>query len=495
MAVSDLCFIDSSGYHFADYPSFLAYLVSGYEGIYGADVYLGSDSQDGQWLGIVAQAAYDTAANGASDYNSFSPSTAQGVGLARLVKLNGLKKQSASNSTVELTIGGTAFTSITNGIAIDVLDQRWALPSSVVIPVTGTITVTGTAVDPGALQAQPGTIQTIFTPTQGWQTVNNDAAATVGSPVELDATLRNRQAVSTSIPAQTVFDATIGAVSNVPGVTAVGPYENYTNTTDSNGLPPHSISLVVEGGTDNAIAQTILDYKTPGTDTYGTTSVPLTDPKGVPITINFFRPTLAGIAVQITLVPLTSWVTSNEVIIAAAVAAYISSLPIGGDIILTQLYGVAYVPGTSAAGSFNIEGIQIGIQATGSLHLTSNPSNLDTITINGTLVTLVTGTPSGSQVKIGADAATTALNIQAFLAASSDINIAKAIYTLSGTFVNVQFKRPGPSGNSFTLSKSSTAITLSAATLSGGGLAASDIILAFNQLATCDPTLDVSFIT
>lgn len=495
MTVTDLVFIDSAGYHFADFPAFLAYLTGAYTDIYGADVYLGEDSQDGQWLGIVAQALYDTAAIGAAIYNSFSPLTAQGVGLSRVVKINGLRRQSATNSTVELVIGGTVFTNIVNGIAIDDLNQQWALPSSVTIPMSGTITVTATSITAGAIQAQPDSITSIFTPTQGWQTVNNPTAATVGQPFETDNVLRNRQSISTSIPAQTVFDATIGAVSNVPGVIALSPYENDSDITDSNGLPPHSISLVVEGGTDTDIAQTILDYKTPGTNTYGTTSVSLTDAKGVPITINFFRPTLAPIAVQVTLTPLSSWISSNQDIIAAAIAAYISSIKIGGDIILTQLYAVAYVPNSTAAGSFNIEGIEIAQCATGSIHLTGVPTaGTDTITVNGTLITFVSGTPSGSQVKVGVDAATTAANLQTFLAASSDTNINKAFYTLSGAFVDVQFKIPGPGGDSFTLTKSSTAIVLSGAVLSGGGLAASDIDLAFNVLATCIPG-NVSFVT
>ena len=492
MDVTDLVFIDSAGYHFADFPSFLAYLVSQYTTIYGPDVYLGSDSQDGQWLGVVAQALYDSAANGAAIYNSFSPLTAQGVGLSRVVKINGLRRQSATNSTVELAIGGTAFTSIVNGIAIDSLNQQWALPASVVIPMAGTITVTATSVTPGAIQAQPGSITQIFTPTQGWQTVNNATAATVGTAAETDATLRNRQSVSTEVPAQTTLDATAGGVANVPGVIALTPYENYTNSTDANGLPPHSISLVVEGGDDTAIAETILQYKTPGTDTYGTTSIPLTDAKGVPITINFFRPTLADIAVEITLTPLASWISSNETLIANAVAAFINALPIGALIVRTQLYVVAYVPGTAAAGSFNLERLRLAIQATGSLNLTSNPANNDTITINGTLVTLVTGTPSGSQVKIGVDAPTTAANIQAFLAASVDANISQALYTLSGSFVDVQYKSAGPNGNAFTLAKSSSAITLSGAVLSGGSFADADVQLTFNELATCDADNDVS---
>ncbi len=492
--ISDLVYIDSTGYHYADYPSFLSYVTTAYQGIYGEDVYLGSDSQDGQWLAIVAQALYDSAALGASIYNSFSPSTAQGIGLSRVVKINGLTRQSSSNSTVELVIVGTAFTTLTNCSAIDSLNQIWNLPASVTIPYSGTITVTATAASSGAIQAQPDTITGINTPTQGWQSVNNPSAATVGSGVESDAALRNRQAVSTSIPAQTVFDATIGAVSNVPGVVALAPYENDTGSTDSNGLPGHSISLVVEGGTDTEIAQTILDYKTPGTQTYGTTSVPLVDPKGVPITINFFRPNISQIAVQVTLTPLSSWVSSNETIIANAVAAYINSVPIGGIIVITQIIVAAYVPGTIAAGSFNIESISIAQQATGTILFGSNPSPSDTVTVNGVGITFVSSSPTGNQVLIGGSASATATNLNTFLSSSSNVLLTPATYSISGSTVTVQYITPGPTGNTFTLAKSSSAITISGSSLSGGSLGSSDVDLAFNMLVQCS-TSNVSFIT
>jgi uncharacterized phage protein gp47/JayE len=369
MTLADLVYIDATGYNYADYPSFLAYFTEQYQAIYGADVYLGSDSQDGQWIAIEAQAAYDSAALGATNFNSFSPVTAQGVGLSRVVEINGIQREVASHSTVELTLVGVAYTTISNGIAVDVLNQQWALPASVTIPGGGTITVTATAVEMGALVAVADSITGIFTPTQGWQTVNNASAATPGAPVESDAALRIRQSASTSLPSQTVLEGTYGAVANVPGVTALQDYENYTNMTDSNGLPPHSISFVVEGGTDDAVAQAIQIKKTPGTDTYGTTSVPTTDSHGVPITINFYRPTNAVISVKITLTPLAPWIDSNETIIANAVATFINTMvKIGGNVLdemgtygisFTQLFGVAYVPGTSAAGSFIIESIEL----------------------------------------------------------------------------------------------------------------------------------------
>lgn len=370
MNVSDLVYIDSTGYHYADYPTFLSWVQSQYQAIYGSDIYLGADSMDGQWTAILAQALYDTAALGAQTYNSFSPVTAQGVGLSRVVKINGISRNVPTNSTVVLTIVGVAGTVITNGIASDSLSQQWLLPATVTIPSGGSIDVTATAQNQGAVNAAANTVTGIFTPTLGWQTVNNAAAAIPGSAVETDAALRIRQAQSTSIPALTVLQATVSALANLAGVTAVRAYENVTESTDGNGLPAHSVCFVVEGGSITDITNTIGFYKTPGTDTYasGTNARNETysDPAGLPVPINFYNPAIsATIGVQITITPLTSaWDTSFEAPIAQAVAALVESYGIGGTILYTQLIGVVYsAPEYNGVlpiqGSFYVVSIQI----------------------------------------------------------------------------------------------------------------------------------------
>lgn len=53
-------------------------------------------------------------------------------------------------------------------------------------------------------------------------------------------------------------------------------------------------------------------------------------------------------------------------------------------------------------------------------------------------------------------------------AASTDTNLAKANYSLNGTVITVTYKTVGTAGNAYTLVKSSTGITLSGATLTGG---------------------------
>jgi hypothetical protein len=365
--LSSLIYIDATGYHYPDYPTLLAFAQSQYTSIYGADTYLGADSMDGQWLAVQAQNWYDTASLGAQTYNSFSPTTAMGVGLSQVVQINGIQREVPSNSSAVVTIIGQAGTVITNGVVQDINQNLWNLPSSVTIPTGGSIAVTATAQEQGDITAQPDTITTIYTPTLGWQSVSNAAEAVPGSPVETDAQLRARQQVSTANPSVTVLSGTQGAVSNVVGVSACRVYENYTNATDGNGLPPHSICVVCQGGDLTEIATEIMLHKTPGTQPYapsgaGYQTETVLDPGGLPITIAFYNPpdmSASEVEVAITIQPLAGWTTDSEPLIQAAVAAYINGLGIGNALYAGALFAPALLTGTSAFGTFQITQMKI----------------------------------------------------------------------------------------------------------------------------------------
>lgn len=361
--VTTLAYIDETGYHFSDYPTFLAAVQQSYRDIYGADIYLESDSQDGQWLAILAQSLYDTAALGGSVYNSFSPVSAQGTGLSRLVKINGLNRRSPTNSTVVVTIVGVAGTilgTVDNlAVAQDTVGNKWNIPVGTTIPGGGTIDVTATAQEMGAITAEIGTVTEIFTPTFGWQTVTNAAAATTGVPVEIDAELRGRQAVSTANPSLTVFEGSNGAVANLEGVTQVRGYENDTGSTDANGLVAHSISTMVLGGVDADIAQTIALHKTPGTQTVGVTNVLVYDSHGMPLNIKFTRPDVATVSARITLAAKTGWTVDTETTISASVAAAINEFGIGNTVLLSRLFAPAYLVGTALSETYDITTIEL----------------------------------------------------------------------------------------------------------------------------------------
>ncbi|MBN3822361.1 hypothetical protein G3O00_01855 [Burkholderia sp. Ac-20384] len=322
--------IDANGISAPTYADIFAWLQTQYRAIYGADVYLDPDSQDGQLLGVFARALNDVNSSAVAIYNSYSPSSAQGAALSSNVKINGIRRQVASFSTADLTLVGQAGTTITNGAAKDANDVKWMLPVTVVIPPSGQITVTATCANIGAVTARSGAINQISTPTRGWQTVTNSSDAATGAPVEMDAALRQRQTVSTALPSLTVLDGIIGAVANTAGVTRYAMYENDKRVSDANGIPGNSISLVVEGGDAIAIAHAIATKKTPGADTYGTTSETILNRYGRPVTISFFRPTDAPISVAVSIKPLSGYTEAIGASVQSAIAAYIEGVAIGG---------------------------------------------------------------------------------------------------------------------------------------------------------------------
>ena len=123
-----------------------------------------------------------------------------------------------TTGSVELALIGQAGVQISNGVVADIFNSTWNLPALVTIPVSGTITVTATATNPGAVLAEPNTVPIIQTPVPGWQTVTNPQAAFPGLPLETDATLRRRQARSTALSAITPVEGIDGAVAQIAGV-------------------------------------------------------------------------------------------------------------------------------------------------------------------------------------------------------------------------------------------------------------------------------------
>lgn len=346
--------IDENGISAPSFAEVLDYLQGKYRGIFGEDVYLGNDSQDGQFIGIIASAINDCNAAAVACYNARSPSTAVGNGLSSVVKINGLKRLVSSFSTVDVEVVGVAGTEISNGLVADTNGNTWALPSYVLIPSSGSVTVTASAIETGDVQAGPGAVTKIKTPVYGWQSVTNANAAEPGAPVERDSFLRVRQAKSVAVPSLTILDGIVGAVSAVAGVSQVKPYENDTDATDANGLPPHSISIVALGGDATQIAQAIAKKKAPGSYTHGSTLINVTDSRGIFSPIRFYTPTAVPISVAISLHALAGYTTAIADKIKAAVAEYISGLSIGQAVMLTRLYLPANLFGASDSLTFEL---------------------------------------------------------------------------------------------------------------------------------------------
>jgi uncharacterized phage protein gp47/JayE len=358
MGTTPVCTIDSTGIHRPSLATILAWFVSQFQSIYGADAYLGSDSIDGEWIGLLASAVDDANAMCVSTYNAFSPSTSQGTGLSSVVKINGLARLVPSYSTAPMLAVGVAGTVITSGVVTDENSNSWSLPASVVIPNAGQIAVTATCQTAGAITAQSGTINTISNPQPGWQSATNTAAATPGNPVETDAGLRVRQSNSTMNSSTAILDGIVGAIEALPGVARAKGYQNTGNVQDSNGIPGNSIAIVVDGGDAASIANIIWEKKG-GCGTYGSTIETITDAYGVPLTIAYFPVKEVTTTVAITIKQLQSFSTNVVAQIQSAIAAYNNAVGIGNGLQYNRLFAAAYLNGAANGSTYEIVSLAV----------------------------------------------------------------------------------------------------------------------------------------
>lgn len=360
-------YVDASGLHIPTYQDILDDLIASMKAIYGTDIYLENDSADYQLLSIFALKQYDTLQALAYAYNSRSPETAIGASLDSVVKLNGIARKPAGYSTCQVKLTGIAFTQISDGVVQDSAGVNWNLPSTVIIGSDGTATTTATCSVPGAVSALVGAIDKIVTPTYGWVSVTNTAIAVVGNAEETDAELRIRQAASVANPSQTMLEGTRGGILACANVTRCACYENDTNlatVSDSNpyGLPPHSVTCVVEGGADADIAAAILYHKGIGCYTNGTTVVPVTDSNEFVNTIRFYRPTYKTVYVKVVVKKYPGYVTSVLTAVQEAIVAYLKKLTIGSDVSLSMLTGVAIACNADISNpTFGISTLKIGL--------------------------------------------------------------------------------------------------------------------------------------
>lgn len=353
-------YIDDAGLHIPTYADIRDYLVEQFKSIYGQDIYLENDSQDYQMISVFALKTYDTMQLLQIVYNNHSPKTAVGTGLDSLVKLNGIRRKEASHSTCEVTLTGTAGTSIAAGVVEDESGNQWTLPENIVLP-DSTMRVTATCVPLGAIEAAVGTINKIVNPQKGWTAVTNNDAAIPGKPVETDEQLRYRQMLSVAIPSQNMLDGTIAGIASVQGVTKYHVYDNDGNQTDANGIPGHTIAAVVEGGSDKDIAEQIYLRKGPGGGTYGTTTYEFVNLGGGKTPIHFFRPKYERIDVNVQITKGHDYTNLIAEAIKAAAEQYLESLGIGNPVTVTgTLAAISSVITNAARPAYFLKGLKIG---------------------------------------------------------------------------------------------------------------------------------------
>jgi uncharacterized phage protein gp47/JayE len=356
--------VDGSGLHIPAYSDIKEMLLDGARGIFGPDIYLESDSQDYEYIALIADRIHDAFMALQQAYNNRGPSTAVGLGLDGVVKINGIRRKRETVSECKVTVIGAPNTEIINGVAGDIRNVGWRLPETVRIDWTGRVEAIATCQRLGHDVEALG-LNRIVTPTKGWERVINEEASMPGQKFEDDAALRARQSISTAKPSKTVLEGTDGGIAEISGVSRHRVYENDTNIEDGNTLPGHSICVVAEGGGDQEIAREIFLRKTPGCYTYGDVVVDVIteniygEPESSPI--RFFRPVCRDVAVVLHMRALPGYVSRITDEVLEAVSKYLNSIRIGDDLTISALWAVAQtaMPNLSAP-IFSITAITAG---------------------------------------------------------------------------------------------------------------------------------------
>lgn len=318
-------------------------------------------------------------------YGALDPDNAEGQQLDVVGALRGNKRKPASSTRVVATCSldkGNIFTTATldaNGNVTangDLVAQIAGHPEFVFVCIGYNLAVGGfvrsTTIDTtaasgtasydlvfestqtGAIACNAGTLTVISPSVSGWNSVTNAADAySLGAAIETDAAYRLRQLAELVPTGGGTFESlrrSIGPIdgsgNGVAGVISAQLLVNDTDTTDANGLPPHSFEAVIWDGSSPAatpadIAQAIWDAKPAGVRSYdggSGLSGTAVDSTGASHTVGFNRATQDVLYVAISVkIDSTKFPSDGDAQIEALLAAEGNALGVGAEVELNEL--------------------------------------------------------------------------------------------------------------------------------------------------------------
>lgn len=209
-----------------------------------------------------------------------------------------------------------------------------------------------TAVELGYQTCEIGELDTIAAAISGWNAVYNYAAGEPGEDLESDESLRVRRAAAARARKSCATDPAIeAALLDVPGVSTAIVKSNRGFTTDDEGVPGKAFVSLVVGGNDNDIAKCIYENQPSGIQSYGNTSVNITDSHGIEQQISFSRPTPVYLWVKVTYSLYDEEAFPGQDVVKDALVEWAEKeYTLGKDIISTRInQGLYDVPGIGVA--------------------------------------------------------------------------------------------------------------------------------------------------
>jgi uncharacterized phage protein gp47/JayE len=282
-------------------------------------------------------------------YESRDPDKNTGDAQDATAAISGTRRRAATNGFVALRMSVAANTTVPAGAVAHVTGQptnRWVTTAAAVNATGSTAWVENVAAEAestGVIAAVAGTLAVIAQPVTGWLAVANLLDATPGLAIETHSELRIRRELELQRPGSSPLDAIRADLLDVTGVVAVVMYENTTDTTDAEGLPPHSVEAVAQQGTatDLAVATQLWNSKAGGIATHSSESPPRTvsvvSSQGTTRLVKFTRPASRSVYLDIVITTDPDLYAGNAALKAALVAYGTEHLTMGADVIRARL--------------------------------------------------------------------------------------------------------------------------------------------------------------
>lgn len=304
--------LNSNGLSVDNYTTLLNNIQSDMNSIYAIDgdnINFDSSTPDGQFTNILAQIGSDIREVIQEVYNSFDPDKCTGVVQDSRYALNYITRKGGSYTVQNIAV------TVNKTVTLEGLDANYNDPNAASYTVSdnagnlwylidtttltaGTTSLPFRAQNLGLVQPTIGTIINQVTKVIGVTgVINSVAPTTLGEEQESDAEFRIRRNRSTAIYGQNNYDAMIGQLLELEGVTDVQVHVNNTASTDSTGTAAYTVWVIAEGGANSDIAKVIYQNST-GLPTRGNVTVNVPSVSGQNFATSFDRVNPVSLYIQ-----------------------------------------------------------------------------------------------------------------------------------------------------------------------------------------------------
>ena len=296
------------------------------------------ESPDGQLLHIFAAELATFSSELYEISTMYDPRIASGAALRNLTLITGVNHGDATRSYVSVKFDGMTGKIVPKDTIVT--DATGKYQFKTVAPAVVSAFVNAVCTTTGPVEVPAGLVTKLASPVLGISGVSQPNAGVQGRASQTESQIRNfrqrtvmRNATSTAIGMRAALEAT--------GVSQVVVEENDTGKPLPNGTPDGSIHVIIgatNGVTNEAIAKTIMNMKTPGVPLHGGTKVTIKDEQDHDVEIAFDISTSVSVAVEIEVKFLSKDVGGAQDAIKKDVAGYINSLKPGDDVVWSFIF-------------------------------------------------------------------------------------------------------------------------------------------------------------